>query len=231
MRNSAMPPNEGFLAALRPALDLAAIPEKAEGMAAYMKSSMPFKGVPSPMVRQSVRELAKTHPFNSLAELAGTCMTLWNDAAHREERYAAIMLTDSRLGRGEQALLPFYTLVIETGQWWDFVDAVAPRIFELLQKDRTLMEPLLRQWSQHNNLWFRRAAIISQLPAKNATDTQLLSDVIAVNTADKDFFIRKAIGWALRQYARSDPDWVRGYVAAHENLSPLSRREALKHLG
>lgn len=224
--------NLAFLNGLGPALAAVAVPEKAAGMAAYMKSTQPFRGVPSPVVRKTVRELAKAHPFSSVAELAATCTVLWNNAVHREERYAAIMLTDSRLGRGELALLPFYTLVIETGQWWDFVDTVAPRICELLQKHRSTMEPLLRQWSGHPNFWFRRAAIISQLPAKVGTDTVLLSDVIAENTADKEFFIRKAIGWALRQYARTDPDWVRSYVAAHENtLSPLSRREALKHLG
>lgn len=223
--------NAAFLGALRPALDLAAVPEKAAGMAAYMKSSMPFLGVPAPAVRTTVRALAKTHPFANVDELHATATTLWETAQFREERHAAIMLTDSRLGRGEMTLLPFYAVVIETGQWWDFVDSVAPRLSELLQSDRATMDPLLRQWSVHPNLWFRRAAIIAQLPAKAATDTALLQDVIRPNLADKEFFIRKGIGWALRQYARTDPGWVRNYVGSHEGrLSPLSRREALKHL-
>ncbi|MDO5752658.1 DNA alkylation repair protein [Arthrobacter sp.] len=223
--------NTAFLAGLRPALAGVAVPEKSEGMAAYMKSSMPFLGVPSPTVRKTVRALAKTHPFTDVEQLHGTVSALWHNASFREERYAAIMLTDSRLGRGEVGLLPFYAVVIETGQWWDFVDTVAPRLWELLQNHRTTMDPLLREWSMHPNFWFRRAAVISQLPAKVETDTQLLNDVITVNMADREFFIRKAIGWALRQYARTDPDWVRNYVAAHEGqLSPLSSREALKRL-
>ena len=223
--------NTNFLAALRPALADVAVPDKGEGMAAYMKSTMPFLGVPSPTVRKTVRELAKTHPFTDVEQLHATVTKLWHDAGFREERYAAIMLTDSRLGRGEVGLLPFYAVVIETGQWWDFVDTVAPRLCELLQKHRATMDPLLREWSVHPNFWFRRAAVISQLPAKVETDTQLLNDVITVNMADREFFIRKAIGWALRQYARTDPDWVRSYVAANEGqLSPLSKREALKRL-
>lgn len=224
-------PNHAFLHALDSALDAVAIPEKAAGMARYMKSSMPFKGVPSPAVRKTVRELAKEHPFASTEELHSTVMELWAGASYREERYAAIMLTDSKMGRGEPALLPFYGVVIETGQWWDYVDSVAPRLCELLQQDRKAMDPILREWSTHSNFWLRRAAIISQLAAKSSTDTHLLTEVIAPNLADREFFIRKAIGWALRQHARTDPVWVRHYVAVHEEqLSPLSRREALKHL-
>lgn len=224
-------PNRPFLLALGPALAQVAQPEKAAGMARYMKSAMPFLGAPSPTVRATVRELAKRHPFADVAQLAATVMELWDAAMFREERYAAIMATGLTLGRGDAGLLPFYAHLIATGQWWDYVDAVAPRMWELLARDRATMDPLLRQWSVHPNLWFRRAAIIAQLPAKSATDTQLLDDVVTANLADGEFFVRKAIGWALRQYARTDPAWVRDFVDAHEGaLSPLSRREALKHL-
>ncbi len=233
-RDQARPPgtvNEAFLQALGPALVEAAMPEKAAGMAGYMKSAMPFIGVPAPVVRRTVRELARTHPCSGVEQLLATAMELWRGAQHREERHAAIMLADSRLGRGEMRLLPFYAVVIQTGQWWDFVDAAAPRLCELLQSNHGQMEALLREWSVHPDFWFRRAAIISQLPAKAATDVQLLRDVIEPNLADREFFVRKAIGWALRQYARTDPQWVSRYVSDHAGvLSPLSRREALRHL-
>lgn len=225
------PLNEPFMLALGPALDLVAQPEKGPAMAQYMKSAMPFGGIPAPAVRKTVRELVKAHPFASATQLVHTVTKLWDAARYREERYAAIMATNSRLGRGEPLLLPFYSHVIETGQWWDYVDSVAPRLWDLLAQDSATMTPLLLQWSRHPNFWFRRAAIIAQLPAKNATDTHLLGEVITNNLADKEFFIRKAIGWALRQYARSDPAWVRDFVASSgAALSPLSRREALKHL-
>ncbi|MGA7205252.1 MAG: DNA alkylation repair protein [Specibacter sp.] len=232
MTPDAVAPNTAFLTALRPALETVALPEKAAGMAAYMKSSMPYLGVPSPVVRKIVRALAKEHAFASVDQLHSTVAELWDAAGYREERYAAIMLTDSRLARGELGLLPFYAAVIGTGQWWDYVDSVAPRLCELLLAHPDTMAPLLREWSTHGNHWFRRAAIIAQLPAKSATDTALLEEIIEPNLADKEFFIRKGIGWALRQHARTDPAWVLNYVVRHkEKLSPLSRREALKHLG
>ena len=232
MTDDAASPNRLFLTALRPALQQLAVPGKAAGMAAYMKSTTPYLGVPSPVVRKTVRALARVHPFVDVEQLGATVTELWNGAEFREERYAAIMLTDSRLGRGEMGLLPFYAAVVETGQWWDYVDAVAPRLCELLAAHRDAMDPLLRAWSVHPDFWFRRAAIIAQLPAKVSTDTVLLHDLIVPNLPDKQFFIRKAIGWALRQYARTDPAWVRGFVdSCGEQLSPLSRREALKHLG
>jgi len=225
-------PNRPLLDALLPRLAQVAIPEKAGAMAAYMKSSMPYLGVPSPSVRKTVRALAGEFPFTGVDQLRVTVEALWRGAGVREERYAAIMLTDVRAARGEMSLLPFYLEVVETGQWWDFVDSVAPRICELLQAHRAEMEPAIRGWSTAEDFWLRRSAIIAQLPAKAATDTALLEDVIVPNLAEREFFIRKAIGWALRQHARTDPAWVLGFVARHrDQLSPLSTREALKHLG
>jgi 3-methyladenine DNA glycosylase AlkD len=232
MTYDAVAPNISFLASLRPALGSVAEPGRAGSMAAYMKSAMPYLGVRSPDVRKTVRALAREHPFGDAAELHVTAARLWCAADFREERYAAIMLTDSRLARGELELLPFYTTAIAEGRWWDFVDSVAPRLAELLLAHPDTMDPLLREWSRHPNFWFRRAAIIAQLPAKADTDTVLLHDVMVPNLADREFFIRKAIGWALRQHARTDPAWVREFVARYDaELSPLSRREALKHLG
>ena len=88
---------------------------------------------------------------------------------------------------------------------------------------------VLRDWSTDDVLWLRRVAIIGQLGLRDRADLELLADVIEPNLADPEFFIRKAIGWALREVARWNPDWVRSYVDGNE-LSPLSRREALKHL-
>ena len=89
---------------------------------------------------------------------------------------------------------------------------------------------VMRAWSRDSNRWKRRTSIICQLGAKQATDVALLTDCIEANIADPDFFLRKGIGWALREFAKTEPGWVRAFVAAHPGLSPLSRREALKHL-
>ncbi|MCQ9165316.1 DNA alkylation repair protein [Arthrobacter sp. STN4] len=232
MTYGAVAPNPDFLAALRPALGKAAEPERAAGMAAYMKSAMPYLGVRTPEVRRIVRALVKEHPLAGAGQLYATAARMWGAAEFREERHAAIMLTDSRLVRGDPGMLPFYATAIAEGQWWDHVDSVAPRLCGLLLAHPESMDPLLRRWSGHGNFWFRRAAIIAQLPAKAATDTGLLHDVLVPNLPEREFFIRKAVGWALRQHARTDPAWVLDFAERYAGqLSPLSRREALKHLG
>jgi 3-methyladenine DNA glycosylase AlkD len=159
---------------------------------------------------------------------------LWDDAEYREERYAATELLNTASARRLRSmeLLPLYRELIVSGAWWDHVDEVAHRVADLRAQFPAEMDPVLRNWGTDGDLWLRRAAIISQLGAKRATDVDLLTDVIEPNLAERDFFIRKAIGWALRDYAWTNPEWVRSYVTAHETqLSPLSRREALKNIG
>jgi 3-methyladenine DNA glycosylase AlkD len=174
---------------------------------------------------------AAAYPFGSLQELRSTVLELWRGAAVREERYAAIDLTGLRLAAGDPVMLPVYEEIIRSGAWWDFVDGVAERLCVLLQSHRPMMTVGLRGWSQDEDFWIRRASITAQLKAKADTDTELLRDVMEANLADPEFFIRKAIGWALREYAKTDPDWVRDFVAGHiGTLSPLSRREALRNL-
>ena len=125
-----------------------------------------------------------------------------------------------------------YEELIVTGAWWDYVDAIAAhRIGPLLAKYPAAMRRLLRRWSRDDHLWKRRTAILAQLTFKERTDVRLLHACIEPNLGDTDFFIRKAIGWALRQHARTDRDGVAAYVNAHLSLmSGLSRREATKHL-
>ncbi len=122
--------------------------------------------------------------------------------------------------------------MIVSGAWWDYVDELAThRIGPLLALYQEPMRATMLAWSRDANLWKRRTAIICQVGFKATTDEELLYACIAPNLGDRDFFIRKAIGWALREYAKTRPDAVRRYVREHEDaLSPLSRREATKHL-
>lgn len=216
---------------IKDALARAADPARAPQMQAYMKSSMPYLGVSLPVTRRIARSAATEFPPTDVQDLVRAATELWRTADYREERYAATELTGLRIAAGQLAVLPLCREIIVTGAWWDHVDGVSGRIGALLIAHRAHLEPMLRQWSTDSDRWLRRSSIISQLGLKADTDVGLLSDVITVNLADREFFIRKAIGWALRQYARTDPDWVRAFVAAHDaELSPLSRREALKHL-
>ena len=161
-------------------------------------------------------------------------LALWRGAAFREERYAAINLSGLRRAAPFQTLdaLPMYEEMIVTGAWWDYVDAIAShRVGPLLRRFPDEMKPLMRAWSRSDDLWKRRTSIICQLRFKSETDLGLLYACIEPSLSSREFFLRKAIGWALRQYAWTDPEEVRRYVAAHEReLSPLSKREALKNV-
>jgi 3-methyladenine DNA glycosylase AlkD len=223
--------NREVLAAIRTALMEQSDPVRAAGAQAYMKSDILSLGVRVPEVRRLVVAAAAAFPFDSPEQLRATVLELWRSAQWREERYAAIDLTGLRLVAKDPLMLPVYEEIIRTGAWWDFVDGVSQRIGALLQAHRATMAPVLRNWSTDEDFWIRRAAITSQLKAKGATDTGLLREVIEANLADPEFFIRKAIGWALREYAKTNPAWVRGFVAEHgAQLSPLSRKEALRRL-
>lgn len=219
--------------AVRAGLAGLADPVKAPEMQRYMKSLMPFRGVPKPERRALAQRLFAEHPLPDADVWVATVLELWREAEFREERYLALDLTDFRPYRRWQqpGLLPLYAELIVTGAWWDYVDEVANhRIGPLLRAHPAELTPVMRAWSRATNRWQRRTSIICQLGAKGDTDVELLSDCIEANLDEQDFFLRKAIGWALREYAKTDPGWVRSFVDAHPRLSPLSRREATKHL-
>ena len=205
--------------------------ERARGAQAYMKSEMPSYGVRVPEVRRIAKAAAKDFPPSTPEELRRAVLLLWREAAAREERYAAIDLTGLSMVKDDLLMLPVYEEIIRTGAWWDLVDGVSHRICALLMAHRTSMTPLLLRWAHDDDLWIRRAAITAQLGAKSATDTVLLAQVIEANLADPDFFIRKGIGWALREYSKTNPDWVKGFVEENSGaMSPLSTREATRLL-
>ena len=219
----------GLVPAVRAALRELADPERAAGMQAYLKTTEPCLGVRLPEVRRVTRAAAADHPPASVAEVVDVAELLWREAAYREERYAAQAVVGLRIARGDLLLLPLLTEMISTGAWWDLVDGTQPRVGELLSAAPATMDPVLRDWARSPDRWLRRSAVIAQLGFKQRTDTRLLTDVVLANADDPDFFLRKGIGWALRDYAKADPDWVAAFVEAHP-LSPLSRREATKHL-
>lgn len=129
-------------------------------------------------------------------------------------------------------MLPAYEELIVTGAWWDLVDPVATSwLGELVDSDHVAMAAVLRSWAVGGDMWKKRSSIIAQVKRRERTDLPLLYDCVEPNLADRRFFVRKAIGWALRAYAWTDPDEISRYVAAnHDRLSGLSRREALKNI-
>lgn len=221
-------------------------PERAVLQQAYMKSAMPFLGlgntqrrtVLKPVLDEEVPQLASHAAWESAIR------SLWDGATHREERYAALQIARHRAATGwrSEGALALYRHLIESGAWWDLVDEVATHLVrdELLAAPPRVA-PIIREWAGDPHLWVRRAAILSQIGARQRTDPDLLADVIVPNlerapsagaTGRQDFFIRKAIGWALRDHARLDPDWVERFVDDHrQRLAGLTIREALRGSG
>jgi 3-methyladenine DNA glycosylase AlkD len=189
--------------------------------------------VAKPQREVLAKRLFAEHPLSDVDEMVATAMELWRGAEYREERYLAIDLTGHRQYSAWQdaSLLPLYEEMIVTGAWWDYVDEVAARrVGPLLRGDPERVTPVMRDWSTAPDPWRRRTSIICQLGSKQETDTDLLASCIVANIDYSDFFLRKGIGWALRQHSKVDPGWVRAFVDAHPGLSPLSRREATKYL-
>ncbi len=219
---------------LRAELFRAQNPKKAAAMQAYMKSEMPYFGIQTPELRAICERLFKAHPIETAGAWRSTCLQIWREAQFREERYAAIDLTGVTLYRSFQTLetMPMYEEMIVTGAWWDFVDQIASkRLGSLLISYPVRMRKEMLKWSRSPDLWKRRAAILCQLGCKGGTDLVLLYACIEPSLSSKEFFLQKAIGWALRQYAWSDPREVARYVRERGGeLSPLSKREALKNM-
>jgi 3-methyladenine DNA glycosylase AlkD len=219
---------------LRRELRRRADPTKAPAMQAYMKSAMPYWGVMTTPLRELCRELFPRYPLRDFDEWREVVLEIWRDARRREERYAAIALTGHPAYTVHQKMksLPIYEEMIVTGAWWDYVDGIASgRLGALLRAYPASMKARMRAWSRDRDLWKRRSSILCQLGFKGETDLRLLYDCIEPNLEDKAFFIRKAIGWALRQQAWTDPEEVaRAVERFGPRLSPLSRREALKNL-
>jgi 3-methyladenine DNA glycosylase AlkD len=224
--------DRSFLFTLRAALRAHADPIKAGPMQAYMKSTMPYLGITSTPLAALCRTHLAAHHLKTVARWRDLTLTLWRDADVREERYAAIAITRHRLYDDYQTLaaIPMYREMIVTGAWWDYVDVIAShQIGGLLLRHPKEMAKTLRAWSRGDDMWLRRTSIIAQLRFRRDLDLQLLYDCIEPSMDSREFFLRKAIGWSLRQHARIDAREVLRYVTTHRaRLSGLSKREALK---
>ena len=224
----------GLVGAVRRSLAAAGDPEVAVQQQAYMKSALPYFGLKAPVLGAQLRPLLRDWRPADREQWEETVRTLWDEASHREEWYAAITVARHRRAREwvDPASLELWRHLIVTGAWWDVVDVVAGHLVgDVLLRHRPVATPVVRAWATDTDVWLRRAAVICQLGHRADTDVELLSFAIEANLDDPSFWLRKGIGWALRKHARTDPDWVRAEVGRlGDRLSGLSRREALKHL-
>jgi 3-methyladenine DNA glycosylase AlkD len=219
---------------LRRALEKAADPARAPKMQAYMKSTMPYHGVSAGPFKAIVRSVFACYAPSDAATWQADVRSIWRNAEYREERHGAIQLSRHKAAKAFQSpdVLPLYEEMIVTGAWWDYVDELATHpVADLVLHHPGEMKPIMRAWSESADLWKRRTSIICQLPRHEKTDLELLYACIEPSLDAKDFFLRKAIGWALRGLAWHLPQEVIRYVKANEaRLSGLSKREALKNV-
>lgn len=203
-------------------------PARAVAMRAYMLDQFAFLGLPAPVRRAAVKPLV-ARPWASPHALLEAAGRLWQ-RPEREYRYTAIDLLARHCRMLSPAHVADLRALLVTDPWWDTVDGLAGVLGEVLFADRTAGRPMMDAWIADASFWVRRAAMLHQLGWRLETDRDRLFGYAVALAAEQEFFIRKAIGWALRDYARWDGAAVRAFVAAHEDvLSPLSRREALKH--
>ena len=204
--------------------------DRAVHATAYMRGQFPFLGLDMATLRRLTRTATAGLPRPDEATLRTVALACW-ELPEREYQYFAcgwLRAHGRVLGPGS---LPTLRTLLTTKSWWDTVDPLATRVVGDLVRRFPALTAEMDAWSAHGDMWLVRTAILHQLHYGTATDTVRLFGYCSRQAGHRDFFVRKAIGWALRHYARTDPDAVRRYVDENRHrLSPLSVREATKHL-
>jgi len=204
-------------------------------MAAYMKTEMPFYGVQKPGRVAVIRQMKRAFVPESAGDYAAGVRALWA-LPHREERYLALSFASAHRRFVTVEQLDLYESLIREGAWWDLVDEIImklvnPITLEAKRRGDSSVRQTMDAWVGDPDLWIRRAAILCQAKHKLHTDADQLFGYCVARAPEREFFIRKAIGWALREYSKHEPSAVRDFLLGHRSqVSGLSRREGAKHL-
>jgi len=202
----------------------------ASPMAKYMKGQFEFLGIPSPRRKFLLKEFILSNGLPTKEELSRVMKDLW-ESPYREMQYVAIDTWDKMRKHLVPNDIKLIEYLIVHKSWWDTVDFLASHAAaDFFKKFPAEMRPVTSRWIHSNNMWLQRSAILFQVHYKDKTDQKLLYQYIAQQCSSKEFFIQKAIGTALRQYAKIAPKSVYHFVSSTD-LAPLSKREALKHIG
>ncbi len=206
-------------------------PAQAGPMKKYMRDQFEYLGIKSPQGSVLLREHIHEHGLPLLDQLDIILRELWT-LPQREFQYAAINLTGKLEKKVEPEFITTIEHLITTKSWWDTVDALAGHaVGSQFKRFPVVKEKYIKKWRKSDNFWLRRTTLLFQLGYKKETDFDLMCELIKENLGSDEFFINKAIGWALRQYAHTNPTPVKKFVNATKELHPLSRREALKNIG
>ncbi|MFJ5062771.1 DNA alkylation repair protein [Streptomyces nigra] len=209
----------------------AADPERAAAMRAYMKDVAPFLGIPSPERRALSRSVLQGTPRPDERDCTAVALRCWR-LPEREYQYFAVDLLRRHVQRLSSGFLPVARHLVTTVPWWDTVDALAAHVVGGLVAADPALTADMDAWIEDDDLWVVRTALLHQLRYGERTDAGRLFAYCLRQSGHPDFFVRKAIGWCLREYAKTDPDAVRDFLAREGGrFAPLSVREALKNIG
>jgi 3-methyladenine DNA glycosylase AlkD len=219
----------GYLLPLENILKQHVNKERAAGTKAYLLNQFEFYGIAIPVLRKLCKDFIKLNPLSSIADVEKIVKEAWQ-LPEREWQYFSIELLSHYKKQWKISTIRLIEYCITHKSWWDTVDTIADawagEYFKLFPEK---IINVTGKWNQSNNMWLQRSSLLFQKKYKQTTDTKLLSNYIKHLTPSNEFFIRKAIGWILREYAKTDPQWVQQFVELNKELSPLSKREALKH--
>lgn len=219
-----------YIQPLSQALASSAEPDRALQMKKYLKDQFGFFGVSSEGRKSIVKEHILRHGLPELPEIDTIARELWN-LEEREYQMVLIELMDRMKKKLEPAHLPLLEYLITHKSWWDSVDAISAWLVgDLFRRHPELIGTGTSRWMGSGNIWLQRSCLLFQLKYKKDTDTRLLFGFMLNLAEHKSFWIRKAIGWTLREYSKTDPETVKNFVSLHPELSGLSKREALKHI-
>ena len=224
-----MATSKQLVSALRKEFVKNADPKAGEGAAAYMRNQFEFFGIKTPLRRELAKDLVRQSKDLSERELVALCKELWAQP-EREFQYIACDL----LAKNAKRLSPSYVKreapwFIKNKSWWDTVDSVRKSI-EIVVAANPDLKSEMEKWIVSNNIWIVRSALIHQLTLGSKTDAKLLFRFCEIQATEKEFFVAKAIGWALRSYSYVDPKAVKSFIKEHPELTPLAKREGLKAL-
>ena len=202
--------------------------ENAKTMKAYLKDQFEFLGIKSPERKELQKEFLKVIDKNSDINKVWI-LQLWN-YQYREFQYIAMDYLIKLKNNLKEEHMELIEVLIVTNSWWDTVDILASHMVgELCKKYPSLIEKYILKWAVSENMWLRRTAIIYQLKYRDTVNTKILEYAICENKKDNEFFIKKAIGWSLREYSKFNREWVKEFISKNK-LSTLSVREASKYL-
>ncbi len=214
---------------LRAILEIQGDPVIANGMKKYMRNQFDYFGIPSPKRKLLVKDFVSSYKLTNRDNFLEFIEMCWLQP-QREFKYVAMDLSLRQLKFMNRDYIQFFEKLIAMDSWWDTVDCLAPQILgKIILKDLDLRLIYCEKWIESENFWYQRAAIISQLMYRHQTDFLLLQALILRRADSKEFFIRKASGWALRQYSKINPGAVKEFISTN-SLSPLTVREGMRRI-